>query len=330
MNSQTEITSDPSRASEILAAGGVVALPTETVYGLAARYDDTAAVSKIFIAKERPSDNPLIVHVADRSWLDRIASEVPRSASTLLEHFSPGPITVTLPRSLNVPDMVTAGLNSVAVRIPSAPLFQQVLQSVGVPLVAPSANRSGRPSPTTWQAARDELIGRVDAILVGPPCEIGVESTVVDCCRNPPRLLRPGAISLEELQSLIPDLTLYQPAPSKSERPQSEPAESLASPGLKYRHYAPRIPVHLVEDVSEIQSDPQAMLLTTTPHATPQSWGHYDCFDSPEAYARELFSAFRIAEEMGLHAIYCQRVPETGIGRALMDRLRRAAQDTRL
>lgn len=325
MNSQTEITTDPSRASEILAAGGVVALPTETVYGLAARYDNTEAVSKIFIAKDRPSDNPLIVHVADRSWLDQIATEIPCSALTLLERFSPGPITVTLPRASNVPDIVTAGLDSVAVRIPSAPLFQQVLQSVGVPLVAPSANRSGRPSPTTWQAARDELSGRVDAILVGPPCEIGVESTVVDCCQNPPRLLRPGAISLEELQSLIPDLTLYQPAQSKSEG-----SEALASPGLRYRHYAPRIPVHLVENVSEIQSDPQAMLLTTTPHPMPQSWGHYDCFESPETYARKLFSAFRIAEEKGLNAIYCQRVPETGIGRALMDRLRRAAEDSRL
>lgn len=330
MNSQTEITSNPDRASEILASGGIVALPTETVYGLAARYDDATAVSKIFIAKERPSDNPLIVHIADRSWLDQIASEVPDTAAQLLQRYSPGPITVTLPRSPNVPDIVTAGLDSVAVRIPSATLFQQVLQGVGVPLVAPSANRSGRPSPTTWQAARDELSGRVDAILVGPPCEIGVESTVVDCCRNPPRLLRPGAISLEELQSLLPDLTLYQPAKSQSEKPQSEPAEPLASPGLKYRHYAPSIPVHLFEDVSAIQSDPRAMLLTTKPHAMPQAWGHYECFESPEEYTRELFRAFRIAEEKGLHAIYCQRVSEMGIGRALMDRLRRAAQDTRL
>lgn len=325
MTTPTEITFDTDRASEILAAGGIVALPTETVYGLAARYDDGVAVSKIFSAKERPADNPLIIHVANRTWLDQLASQVPPSASLLLDRYAPGPITVTVPRSASVSNLVTARLESVAVRIPSAALFQQVLKTVGVPLVAPSANRSGRPSPTTWQAVRDELDGRIDAILAGPPCAIGVESTVVDCCHNPPRMLRPGAISLEELQAHIPELTLYEPGHSNALQ-----TELLASPGLKYRHYAPRIPVYLFDDLTQISADPQAMLMTTIPHSLPAAWGHYMLFENIDHYARELFSAFRIAEEKKLEAIYCQRVQETGIGRALMDRLRRAAQENRL
>jgi len=327
----TETTTDPARAAAILAQGGIVALPTETVYGLAARWDRAVGIERIFAAKGRPSDNPLIVHLAQLRDLDPIALRIPPAAATLLSHFAPGPLTVTLPRRPEVSDRITAGLPTVAVRIPAAPLFQEVLRIVGVPLVAPSANRSGRPSPTTWQAVLEELHGKIDAVLVGPPCAIGIESTVVDCCSSPPRLLRPGGITLEQLCEVLPGIVPATAAGAAAATctaagaAEQSPLEHLPSPGMRHRHYAPSVRVELVDDPHPLTPSPLAMYLGITPHGKPAEWGMHCCYSDIASYAHALFAAFREGEQRGFRTIYCQRVPKTGLGRGLMDRLERAA-----
>ena len=315
---ETQLISDPQEAANLLRQGGTVAIPTETVYGLAARFDSSPAVANIFAAKGRPSDNPLIVHIASSDWLSRVASEVPPAAARLLQHFSPGPLTVTVPRSSQVPSAVTAGLNSVAVRIPDHDLTQAVLTAVDVPLVAPSANRSGRPSPTTWQAVREELDGLIDGILIGPPASIGIESTVVDCCSHPARLLRPGGISFEQLSAIVPEIQLYNP--------RTDSNQDLASPGLRHRHYSPRCKVILIEDVGSVEPAISAAMLSLVPPPHPEHFAWTNVYSSAEAYAADLFESFRRADRDQLAKLYCQAISEKGIGRGLMDRLRRASE----
>ena len=316
----TRFLNDPIDAAKVLADGGTVAIPTETVYGLAARFDRPEAVGNIFKAKGRPSDNPLIVHLASLAWLPRITPAAPENAIQLLTHFAPGPLTVTVPRGPVVSDQITAGLASVAVRIPAHPLARAVLDALDVPLVAPSANRSGRPSPTTWQAVRDELDGRIDAILMGPPTTVGIESTVVDCCSQPPRLLRPGGISYEQLLDLIPDLQIYVADPSN--------LQNAASPGLRHRHYSPRCKIILVDQVETIEPQLATALLSLEAHPRAQDFAWTEIFPTTEAYAAGLFSAFRRADQDNLNALYCEQVPTSGIGRGIMDRLRRAAESS--
>lgn len=320
----TEIVTNPRRAAEILRLGGIVAVPTETVYGLAARYDNVQAVERVFWAKGRPADNPLIVHLAERSWLASISDHVSAEAEALLDRFSPGPITVTVPRGATVSDRITGGLPSVAVRIPAEPTVTAVLRALGIPLVAPSANRSGRPSPTTWEAVKEELDGRIDAILVGEPSRIGIESTVVDCCQLPPVLLRPGSVSLEEIAEVLPNIEVLDPIHMAD--PHHAVAQSVASPGLRYRHYAPAARVVLVDGEEEILERHQCgyLGLASVPHA--ESFSLYRVFKTADEYARWLFSSFREADQLGLARLYCQRIPLVGIGRGLMDRMERAAK----
>ena len=318
----TRLLTNPREAADVLRQGGIVALPTETVYGLAARFDQTSAVEQIFAAKQRPADNPLIVHLANTNWLSRIAAPIPPIARQLLEQFAPGPLTVTLPRHRDVPHQVTAGLDTVAVRIPNSPLFQQVLASLDIPLVAPSANRSGRPSPTTWQAAWHELDGRVDAVLRGPAATVGIESTVVDCVHEPPRLLRPGAVTFEALQVLVPDLQLLGDASTRSARLATS---RLPSPGMRHRHYAPSAQVHLFDTPAEVSASADAYYLAMQPHPQAESFAAHHCWPDITSYAQYLFATFFQADQAGIQHIYCQRVPLSGIGRGLMDRLQRAA-----
>lgn len=315
---QTQLLQNPSEAARLLRAGRTVAIPTETVYGLAARFDSPHSVASIFRAKGRPSDNPLIVHIASVEWLPRVANEIPELASRLLLRFSPGPLTVTVPRGSQVSTAVTAGLSSVAVRIPDHPLTQRVLAELDIPLVAPSANRSGRPSPTTWQAVRDELDGRIDGILIGPPTTVGIESTVVDCCSKPPRLLRPGGISYEQLLDIVPDLQLYVA--------DANDLQNAASPGLRHRHYSPRCKIMLVDEVDSVQPQSTAALLSLQPHPQAQDFAWTEIFSTVEAYATGLFTAFRRADQDNLNILYCQKVLDAGIGRGIMDRLRRASE----
>lgn len=223
-----------ARAGEILRAGGLVAIPTETVYGLAANALDGSAIQKIYAAKERPGDNPLIAHIGEVSQLAALVKAVPPAAQRLAEAFWPGPLTIILERSgLTAPEM-SCGLNTVSVRLPAHPLAQAVIQAAGVPLAAPSANRSGRPSPTCFSHVWEDLNGRVDAILDGGGCPVGVESTVVSLAGERPRLLRPGGVTLAQLESVLGPVEVDPAVLSRL-----EPGREAPSPGMKYKHYAP-------------------------------------------------------------------------------------------
>lgn len=313
---KTLITRSPRTAADILRTGGVVAFPTETVYGLGANACDARAVKRIFRAKGRPADNPLIVHVADADTIPTVARRIPKSAALLMEHFFPGPLTVIVPRHPALPLEVTAGLDTVGIRWPQHPVATAFLHACGVPVAAPSANRSGRPSPTTWTAARDEMDGRVPCVLKGGPSRVGLESTVVDCTTSRPVILRLGAVTLEALREVVPAI-----------RVASTIRGAVKSPGMKYRHYAPSPRVVLVDDPRAINAVAPARFAyigLTAKGLRRQPVVSSPCREVP-AYARMLFRFFRDAERAGVQVIYCQRVPPAGLGRALMDRLQKAA-----
>ena len=315
-----------ARAAELLRAGRVVALPTETVYGLAARADDPAAVRRIFAAKGRPPDNPLIVHVPDPAAVTMVAATLTPLARDLLARFAPGPLTVVLPARGDLPRGTTGGLDTVAVRIPDHPLMQQVLAACGLPLAAPSANRSGRPSPTTAAHVLADLDGRVDAVLDGGPTRIGLESTVVDTRGDVPVVLRDGAVTREDL-----GLRPFEPddaAGSGSER------TGVRAPGTRHPHYAPALPVHVLPAATAGEraaalaaaAGPDAVVGLIAPDAAAGP-GVRPLGRPADAAAlgAALFGLLRSAEEAGLTAVAVAAVPPVGIGRAVMDRLHRAA-----
>ena len=318
---QTVITISPQNAAGFIRRGGVVAFPTETVYGLGANVFDEHAIAKIFEAKERPQDNPLIAHVASVEQIGLLATEISSSAHLFIDSFFPGPLTIVLPKSEKVPMIATAGLETIGVRMPRGELGQRFLAACGVPVVAPSANVSGRPSPTTWEAVLEDLDGRIDCILQGEATEIGLESTVVDCTGDVPILLRAGAISLAELRRIVPGTMVYS----------SDASEQPRSPGMRHRHYSPRAKVVLSAECG-VQSaefgaeraayiglgEPETRLLSLLTLTKVCS--------SVEEYAHEVFEFFRVCDRAGIVTIYCESVNETGIGAALMDRLRRAAE----
>ncbi|PAP77839.1 L-threonylcarbamoyladenylate synthase [Rubrivirga marina] len=308
---RTRLFQDPVDAAAVLRDGGLCAIPTETVYGLAARADEASAVARVFEAKGRPSDNPLIVHLGDAAEADVIA-HVTEVGRALLDAFAPGPLTVVLPARLGLPPAVTAGLDTVAIRVPAAPLALAVLGKTG-PLVAPSANRSGRPSPTTWEAVIDDLDGRIGAVLQGPPTDVGIESTVVDATGDTPLILRPGAVTLDALRALVPNARAVDPGAEAARR----------SPGTRHRHYAPRARVRLVHSVDQAEPAPEAAWIGVS--EPPPGYAQVTACADAADYARRLFDAFRRADAAGLGRIDAEVVPEVGIGVALLDRLRRAA-----
>lgn len=299
-------------AAAILSADGVVAVPTETVYGLACRLS-AAAARRVFRAKGRPGDNPLIVHVLDAAQLRRVARRVTPLARRLIAAFWPGPLTLVLERGAAVPRAVTAGRDTVAVRMPSHPAARAVLRALGAPFAAPSANRSGRPSPTMAAHVLRDLRGRVPLVLDGGPCRVGLESTVVDARGRAPVLLRPGTVTLEALARVA---RRSPAAPGRHAPP---------SPGTRHRHYAPRCRVVLVSpaDVRAGRVPPGAALYHRTAAKGRRPWARR-CAGLP-AYARGLFAALRDAEKAGVRVLAVETVPETGVGHAVMDRLRRAA-----
>ena len=306
----TTLTRSTSVAADVIRRGGLVAFPTETVYGLGADVFNADAVARIFEAKMRPADNPLIAHVGDLDQIGRLAETITPSAQKLIDAFFPAPLTIVLPKSDEVPPIATAGLETIGVRMPRHELAREFLKACGTPIVAPSANLSGRPSPTTWQAVEEDLNGRIDCILQGAATEIGLESTVVDCTGDHPVLLRAGAISLEELREIVPETSVYVSAGD----------EAVRSPGLKHRHYSPRAKVYLKDFPT---SGRRAYIGLHEPE------GNFAvvkvCRDAAE-YAHELFAFFRECDRAGIEAICCETVEESGIGRALMDRLRRASE----
>jgi L-threonylcarbamoyladenylate synthase len=313
---KTVLASSPAAAAKFLRAGGVVAFPTETVYGLGANALDAGAVKKIFRAKGRPSDNPLIVHIASLDQLSEVAARVPRAAQTLIDHFFPGPLTVIVPRGKAIPKEVSAGLDTVGVRLPEHPVAQKFLRACGVPVAAPSANRSGRPSPTTWSAVREEMEGRVDCILKGGSARVGLESTVVDCTVARPVVLRLGAVTLEQLREVMPGI-----------RVASEVRGAAKSPGMKYRHYAPSARVVLVDSPADIPLRERAgAYIGLSVRGCPEKLLLVRYCRGVASYAKSVFAFFRACEQAGVKTIYGQRVPAAGLGRALMDRLEKAAE----
>lgn len=310
---ETKLTDSPFEAAEILRSGGIVAFPTETVYGLGANVFDEAAISKIFIAKQRPADNPLIAHVSSIDQIQELASEVTKIAEALIERFFPGPLTVVLRKKDSVPDIASAGLDSIGIRMPGLPSTQEVLKACGTPVAAPSANLSGRPSPTTWQAVFEDLNGRIDCILKGDATEIGLESTVVDCSGSVPIVLRQGAISFETLCEVIPDIEIYKYGST----------ELPPSPGMRHQHYSPKAEVVIIDTQDQLVNSGQAAFIGTNP---PDAQFTYSIkVGNAEEYARELFEFFRECDRRGIHTIYCQSVQRKGVGAALMDRIERAA-----
>lgn len=330
---KTVVTNSPTEAAEFIKRGGVVAFPTETVYGLGANVLDAEAVSKIFEAKRRPADNPLIAHVANLEQIGELAPDVNKNARKFIDRFFPGPLTLVLPKSDSVPLIATAGLETIGVRMPRHELARRFLNACGVPVAAPSANLSGKPSPTTWQAVLEDLDGRIDCILQGEATEIGLESTVVDCTAEVPVLLRQGAIWLAELQAVVPETVVYEPVAIDAPR----------SPGLKHKHYSPRATVVLAStgndsargSVSSSRSEKlrSLSLPVLTPSAAfigisdvAETFAIKLICNTVNEYAHSLFEFFRECDRAAIQTIYCEKVPETGIGAALMDRLRRAAE----
>lgn len=314
---KTKTTQSPTLAARYIANGEVVAFPTETVYGLGANIFNEDAIRKIFEAKGRPTDNPLIAHISDLSQLKSITSEVPPVAEQLIEAFFPGPLTLVLPKHKTVPAIATAELNTIGVRMPSHPIAQQLLRACGVPLVAPSANLSGRPSPTTWQAVRDDLSGRIACILKGDQTKVGLESTVVDCTGDHPRILRAGGITLEQLRAVVPETELSD----------SEDSNAPKSPGMKYRHYSPRAQVFISNFPQFTMPGGEAGYIGIDPPARPDAFQKMLLCKDITEYAHFLFQFFRECDDLGIKTIYCQAVSESGLGLALMDRIRRAAHE---
>lgn len=319
-----------AEAGEILKNGGIVAIPTETVYGLAADAFNAEAVAKIFAAKGRPQDNPVIVHIADLAQLTQVAAEVPEKAKQLMDAFWPGPLTLVLPKTDAVPSSVCAGLPTVAVRFPKNENTQAIIKAAGTPLAAPSANISGSPSPTKALHVMADLKGKIDAVVKDSGlCEVGLESTVVDMTQNPPMLLRPGAVTPEQIQAVIGELAIN---PGVTENV-SEDA-TVASPGMKYRHYAPKVKVILVKGsyekyrdyLNDRQSSKNVALCYKgegTDIGVPVV--SYGLKGSPEEQAKELFDALRRIDKMAVNVVYARCPEPEGIGLALYNRLIRAA-----
>ncbi|MEZ5347460.1 MAG: L-threonylcarbamoyladenylate synthase [Pyrinomonadaceae bacterium] len=312
---ETVLTTSPAEAAEFIKNGGICAFPTETVYGLGADIFDEAAIGKIFTAKSRPSDNPLIAHIGDPDQIAVLTAEVPDIARILIEAFFPGPLTIVLPKKDEIPQLASAGLDTIGIRMPRNRTAIEFLSHCGVPLVAPSANLSGKPSPTTWQAVYEDLSGRIDCILQGEVTEFGLESTVVDCSGDSPLVLRTGALSIEEIQNVLPSIRIYEV--SGTEKPRS--------PGLRHKHYSPEAKVFLVSNEEEflVSEGRNAFIGLKMPE---RGFELTKICDSTENYARFVFDFFRECDRQGIGNIYCERVNETGIGIALMDRLKRASE----
>ncbi len=330
MNTQRLTQLDTGRAAAILKEGGLVGIPTETVYGLGANGLNPQAVANIFKAKGRPQDNPLILHISGADWLERYCTEIPVSAYELADRFWPGPLTMILKRKGNVPDVVTAGLDTVGMRCPDHAVCRAIIEQADIPVAAPSGNTSGRPSPTVAVHMLEDMDGKIDAIVDGGPCAVGVESTIIDLTCTPPRLLRPGGITLEQLESVLGEVAV-----DDAVRRKMGEGEKPRAPGMKYRHYAPKAPVTVVKGNAKCTAQYIA------DHAAPGDG--VICFDEfahlfpnqvvtklgrtddPADQARHVFDDLRFYDETDVTAIWSQCPEETGVGLAVANRLNKAA-----
>ncbi|CAH0345066.1 L-threonylcarbamoyladenylate synthase [Bacillus sp. CECT 9360] len=318
------------KSAQLLIENEVVAFPTETVYGLGANAKSDEAVNKIFIAKGRPTDNPLIVHIASREQLDGMVMEIPEAAERLMDAFWPGPLTLIFkekPGQLS--QLVTAGLNTVAVRMPDHPIALALIEQSGLPIAAPSANTSGKPSPTTAEHVKDDLSGKIAAIVDGGATGVGVESTVLDCTENTPVILRPGGLPREEIEAVIGKVKVDAAMKNKTAVPKS--------PGMKYTHYAPKATFILVDgDLPFLQGlidEKKSQSLNVGVFAAKEHEAELkaDYILAPgtsndlHSVAAGLYDTLRKFDELGVDIIFGEVFPETGIGEAIMNRLLKAA-----
>lgn len=321
------ITSDISAAADALKRGELVAFATETVYGLGGVALWPETVARIFEVKGRPTFDPLIVHLPELRHVERYVTRIPPLARALADRFWPGPLTLVLPKVPEIPDLVTSGLGSVAVRVPAHPMALELLRQTGLPVAAPSANLFGRVSPTTAQHVADQLGDRIDWILDGGPCSVGVESTVLSIPDlGPPTLLRPGGVTVEEIEDLI------GPVLTPGHQGQDSEAQPQVAPGQLPQHYAPTTPIVIASCTSG--DGPEWERAARVGFLAFQTCSDVDCFAaieilSPSGNLREaaanLFAAMRRLDALGLDLIIAQPFPESGLGRAINDRLRRAA-----
>ncbi len=319
-----------AQAAQIIRAGGLLAIPTETVYGLGADALNERAVLRIFEAKGRPQDNPLIIHIPDASWLGRYCADVPPAAELLAGRFWPGPLTMILRKKPIVPLRTTGGLETVAVRCPDNAVTRAIIEAAGVPIAAPSGNLSGRPSPTCIGDMREDMDGRIEGMFDGGPCSVGVESTIIDLTCTPPRLLRPGGLPLERLEEVLGTVEVDRAvvaAMQEGERPRA--------PGMKYRHYAPKAPVTV------LTGDPDKTAQYILAHLPER--GGVICFSEyaplfagfdvhvlgPVAdkaeQARRVFDALRLFDRESVTEIFAQCPDAAGLGLAIGNRLKKAA-----
>lgn len=317
-------------AGEILRGGGLVAFPTETVYGLGANAFEPEAIKKIYKAKGRPSDNPLIVHIGDVKDIKPLAREISPSAQKLIEAFMPGPFTVIVKKNICVPDAVTAGMDTVAIRCPDAVTARRMINAAGVPIAAPSANLSGKPSPTKATHVIDDMTGRIDAIIDGEDCCVGVESTIVDASGDIPILLRPGGITYEMLREIVPEIKIDShilTSVSANEQP--------LCPGMKYKHYSPDADVTVIEgDMKAVKNKINELLKKNADKVCGVLTMSDNAYDSAiilsggmtnEEYANKLFSHLREFDRLGVDVVFAEFESRDGYGLAIKNRLYKAA-----
>ncbi|MCC6866766.1 MAG: threonylcarbamoyl-AMP synthase [Ignavibacteria bacterium] len=327
---KTTITNDPKVAAEFIKAGEIAAFPTETVYGLGADAFNEKAVKKIFTAKGRPADNPLIVHIANKKDILLLAREITPSAKKIISKFFPGPVTVILKKNEIIPNAVTGGLDTIAIRMPSGRLAKQLIKSAGVPIAAPSANLSGSPSPTNFMHVLRDFNNKIPCLLIGPSAKYGLESTVIDCTGKHPVILRPGSITLEQIKKLDKHAVLLKKF------------TKLKSPGQKYKHYSPKANVKLITVHNSKGKSEKIKIKLNEPSERQKEIKQKCAFigldknfgrrfekvlicSSLSIYAKKLFWFFRQCDEDNIKIIYCQKVDEKGIGTAIMNRLQKAA-----
>ena len=319
-----------NEAGKIIRNGGLVAFPTETVYGLGASAFDADAAKKIYAAKGRPSDNPLIVHICDKAQIADIAAEIPNAAQIVIDKFMPGPVTIILKKKSVVPDDVTAGLETVAIRFPAHETAQRLIAAAGVPIAAPSANLSGKPSPTKAKHVIKDMTGRIDAIIDGGGCNVGVESTIVDFTGERPVILRPGGVTYDDLKAQGIDVEI-----DKNILQSIAPDEVPKCPGMKYKHYAPNAEVTVVEgEKNAVQKKIKELLNETNGKIAgvlTMYGADYDnalilsAGNTNKEYAKNLFSALREFDELGVEVVFAEFSEKDGYGLAVKNRLYKAA-----
>ncbi len=319
---------DYSKIADILKVGGIVAIPTETVYGLAGNALDEACVEKIYAAKGRPSDNPLIIHISKLSQWDSLVTEIPQTAKALADAFWPGPLTIILPKSKLVPNKVSGNLPTVAVRMPKNEIARKIIDYT-FPLAAPSANNSGKPSPTCAKHVIADLLGKIDAIVDGGECENGIESTVITLVTEVPKILRPGSITPEMLTDVLGEVEIDDAVYTEL-----SDSEKAASPGMKYKHYAPGAEVLLIKGdfesyknyiIKNSDSTTAALCFDEEKDNIPIDCITYGKKDDPSSQAKNIFDALRKIDESGYKKIFARIPDENGVGLAVFNRLVRAA-----